>query len=374
MTCTACRLRQTVHQRREGPGITGACPLGRRHQALPRLQAALSDPLREAGRGRWVLRAPRALHPVCAHSLWPRRLRLAPSSRVPPREKCSRCLWEVSNKSPCAGGSSVARLLLGRLLPFAVPAPRLSRAVGVRERSPWTSAEQTECSPSGVARPRKQTLSTCEDTVPALKKPPPSRAPALSVGPRAEWSGRFLSLFKSFFSARFLEGMSPTDWDQGLSGTQLRVGKLPVLQDGQEGGSQASRCTLCTRGGPALAPGATPGWALAEGPAELPVRPSKEPRGSQPFPDVDSSLRKQMFTFFAPPGFDLCEVGQEEVILKTGKQANRRTVHFALQSLLALFGKRLSPATPTMPPPVCPGCRCPCQPGCILGREGKVNV
>ena len=38
-------------------------------------------------------------------------------------------------------------------------------------------------------------------------------------------------------------------------------------------------------------------------------------------------------------GFDLCEVGQEEVILKTGKQANRRTMHFALQSLLALFGK-----------------------------------
>lgn len=155
---TACRLRQIVRQRREGPGITGACPLGRRHQVLPRLQAALSDPLREAGRGRWVPRAPRALHPVCAHSLWPRRLRLAPSSRAPPREKGAGCLCEVSNKSPCAGGSSVARLLLGRLLPFAVPAPRLSRAVGVRERSPWTSAEQTERSPSGVARPRKQTL------------------------------------------------------------------------------------------------------------------------------------------------------------------------------------------------------------------------
>ena len=39
------------------------------------------------------------------------------------------------------------------------------------------------------------------------------------------------------------------------------------------------------------------------------------------------------------PGFDLCEVGQEEVVLKTGKLANRRTLHFALQSLLALFGK-----------------------------------
>ena len=46
-----------------------------------------------------------------------------------------------------------------------------------------------------------------------------------------------------------------------------------------------------------------------------------------------------MFILFVPLGFDLCEVGQEEVILKTGKQANRRTMHFALQSLLALFGK-----------------------------------
>lgn len=40
-------------------------------------------------------------------------------------------------------------------------------------------------------------------------------------------------------------------------------------------------------------------------------------------------------------GFDLCEVGQEEVVLKTGKLANRRTLHFALQSLLALFGKNI---------------------------------
>ncbi|XP_060048527.1 tetratricopeptide repeat protein 28 isoform X2 [Erinaceus europaeus] len=51
--------------------------------------------------------------------------------------------------------------------------------------------------------------------------------------------------------------------------------------------------------------------------------------------------------FLAALGFDLCEVGQEEVILKTGKQASRRTMHFALQSLLALFDstelpKRLS--------------------------------
>ncbi|XP_036385716.1 tetratricopeptide repeat protein 28 [Megalops cyprinoides] len=51
--------------------------------------------------------------------------------------------------------------------------------------------------------------------------------------------------------------------------------------------------------------------------------------------------------FLAALGFDLCEVGQEEVVLKTGKQANRRVMHFALQSLLALFDstelpKRLS--------------------------------
>uniref|UniRef100_A0A8C4YXE9 Tetratricopeptide repeat domain 28 n=1 Tax=Gadus morhua TaxID=8049 RepID=A0A8C4YXE9_GADMO len=51
--------------------------------------------------------------------------------------------------------------------------------------------------------------------------------------------------------------------------------------------------------------------------------------------------------FLAALGFDLCEVGQEEVVLKTGKLANRRTLHFALQSLLALFDstelpKRLS--------------------------------
>uniref|UniRef100_A0AAZ3R4T9 CHAT domain-containing protein n=1 Tax=Oncorhynchus tshawytscha TaxID=74940 RepID=A0AAZ3R4T9_ONCTS len=41
--------------------------------------------------------------------------------------------------------------------------------------------------------------------------------------------------------------------------------------------------------------------------------------------------------FLAALGFDLCEAGQEEVLLKTGKQACRRTMHFALQSLLALF-------------------------------------
>lgn len=46
---------------------------------------------------------------------------------------------------------------------------------------------------------------------------------------------------------------------------------------------------------------------------------------------------------FASLGFDLMEVGQSEVILRTGKQASRRAVQFALQALLALFGELLKP-------------------------------
>lgn len=48
-----------------------------------------------------------------------------------------------------------------------------------------------------------------------------------------------------------------------------------------------------------------------------------------------------MYFLSCASGFDLCEVGQEEVVLKTGKQASRRIMHFALQSLLALFGENL---------------------------------
>lgn len=81
-----------------------------------------------------------------------------------------------------------------------------------------------------------------------------------------------------------------------------------------------------------------PGGALAEGPVGVPMTLYEEPYNSHPFQLMESSLRK-MFIPFVPLGFDLCEVGQEEVILKTGKQASRRTMHFALQSLLALFGK-----------------------------------
>lgn len=55
---------------------------------------------------------------------------------------------------------------------------------------------------------------------------------------------------------------------------------------------------------------------------------------------IQGELMKRV-DFFSPlPGFDLCEVGQEEVVLKTGKQASRRIMHFALQSLLALFGEK----------------------------------
>lgn len=37
-------------------------------------------------------------------------------------------------------------------------------------------------------------------------------------------------------------------------------------------------------------------------------------------------------------GFDLMEVGQDQVTLRTGKTANKRSIHFVLQALLALFG------------------------------------
>ena len=42
-------------------------------------------------------------------------------------------------------------------------------------------------------------------------------------------------------------------------------------------------------------------------------------------------------------GFDLMEVGKEDVILKTGKTANRRQIQFALQALLALFDTQDAP-------------------------------
>ncbi|KAF5284646.1 hypothetical protein FQR65_LT13477 [Abscondita terminalis] len=42
-------------------------------------------------------------------------------------------------------------------------------------------------------------------------------------------------------------------------------------------------------------------------------------------------------------GFDLCDVGQDKVTLRTGKQANRRNIQFTLQALLALFDTQEAP-------------------------------
>jgi hypothetical protein len=39
---------------------------------------------------------------------------------------------------------------------------------------------------------------------------------------------------------------------------------------------------------------------------------------------------------------DLVEVGNDEVTLRLGKQANKRQLQFALQSLVAVFGKIVS--------------------------------
>ncbi|KAI8120441.1 Tetratricopeptide repeat protein 28 [Lucilia cuprina] len=47
----------------------------------------------------------------------------------------------------------------------------------------------------------------------------------------------------------------------------------------------------------------------------------------------------------ASVGFDLTEVGQDQVTLRTGKQANRRTCQFVLQALLALFDTQEAPKT-----------------------------
>lgn len=44
-------------------------------------------------------------------------------------------------------------------------------------------------------------------------------------------------------------------------------------------------------------------------------------------------------------GFDLMEVGKDEVTLRMGKQANRRTIQFSLQALLAVFDTQEAPKT-----------------------------
>ncbi|KAF8792165.1 tetratricopeptide repeat protein 28-like [Argiope bruennichi] len=47
-------------------------------------------------------------------------------------------------------------------------------------------------------------------------------------------------------------------------------------------------------------------------------------------------------------GFDLMEVGRDEVMLRMGKQANRRTIQFALQALLAVFDTQEAPKSLTL--------------------------
>ena len=42
-------------------------------------------------------------------------------------------------------------------------------------------------------------------------------------------------------------------------------------------------------------------------------------------------------------GFDLAEVGSEDVLLKTGRSANKRQIQFALQALLAVFDTHDAP-------------------------------
>lgn len=56
--------------------------------------------------------------------------------------------------------------------------------------------------------------------------------------------------------------------------------------------------------------------------------------------DIPLNVRlwRDMHELLASLGFDLMEVGQDLVTLRTGKQANRRNCQFVLQALLALFG------------------------------------
>ncbi|XP_061657378.1 tetratricopeptide repeat protein 28 isoform X3 [Syngnathoides biaculeatus] len=75
----------------------------------------------------------------------------------------------------------------------------------------------------------------------------------------------------------------------------------------------------------------------------LPELPSADGEREPPSAAVPTSLGVRVWRlpgcheFLAALGFDLCEVGREEVLLKTGKQASRRGISLALQSLLGLF-------------------------------------
>lgn len=74
------------------------------------------------------------------------------------------------------------------------------------------------------------------------------------------------------------------------------------------------------------------------------------PKGS---PELDTSIEVPLSVrlwrvsgcheLLASLGFDLMEVGQDQVTLRTGKQANRRNCQFVLQALLALFDTQEAP-------------------------------
>lgn len=74
------------------------------------------------------------------------------------------------------------------------------------------------------------------------------------------------------------------------------------------------------------------------------------PKGN---PEIDTSIEVPLSVrlwrvsgcheLLASLGFDLMEVGQDQVTLRTGKQANRRNCQFVLQALLALFDTQEAP-------------------------------
>lgn len=74
------------------------------------------------------------------------------------------------------------------------------------------------------------------------------------------------------------------------------------------------------------------------------------PKGS---PEIETSIEVPLSVrlwrvsgcheLLASLGFDLMEVGQDQVTLRTGKQANRRNCQFVLQALLALFDTQEAP-------------------------------
>ncbi|XP_037918666.1 tetratricopeptide repeat protein 28 [Hermetia illucens] len=74
------------------------------------------------------------------------------------------------------------------------------------------------------------------------------------------------------------------------------------------------------------------------------------PKGS---PEIENSIEIPLSVrlwrvsgcheLLASLGFDLMEVGQDQVTLRTGKQANRRNCQFVLQALLALFDTQEAP-------------------------------